>query len=133
MIVSPVQTRLVSRFARFCVVGGSGVLVNSAILYGLHGLLQVALFAASPVAAEISVLTNFVLNNRWTFGQDRVDLRRLAKFNLVSLGGLAITTSVLIYLVGQQHVFYLVANLFAVAITTLWNFALNLLWTWRSE
>ena len=125
------KTRKVARqFAKFCLVGGSGVIVNSGLLFMLVEWLHLRLFVASPVAVEASILNNFLWNNLWTFRARSVQLPRLAKFNLVSLGGMVITTGVLYFLAEHGGLHYLVANLIAIVVATLWNFALNFLWTW---
>ncbi len=87
-------------FAKFCVVGACGVVVNLGIFtllyrYGLNK------FAASPVAIECSIVSNFLMNNAWTFsGRNRADtfLTRAVKFNAVSLTALAVSYSVFVVL-----------------------------------
>ena len=124
--------RLARQFAKFCLVGGSGVIVNSGVLYLLHEWLRLALLLASPLAVEMAILNNFFWNNLWTFRARSIELPRLAKFNLVSLGGLVITTSILYVLAEHYGLHYLVANLIAIGVATLWNFTLNLFWTWSA-
>ncbi|GBD12138.1 Arabinogalactan biosynthesis recruiting protein [bacterium HR24] len=50
--------------ARFALVGGLGVLVNLGALWALTRL-GIAPAWAAPVAIELSILGNFVLNDRW--------------------------------------------------------------------
>ncbi len=62
------------RFIRFCVVGASGVVVNLGVFTVASWLLPQSLqgdarFVAANVAGfVISVLTNFLLNDFWTWG-----------------------------------------------------------------
>ncbi len=125
------RRRFVEQFLKFCLVGGTGVVVNMAVVYLLHERLGLALLLASPVAVEASILSNFLLNNYWTFRTPTVELRRLAKFNLVSLGGMAITTGILTLLVSHAGLHWAIANLIAIGVATVWNFGLNFVWTWR--
>ena len=81
---------------RFGLVGLCGVGVNVAILRVAHGELQVALPIASAIAVEFAIVTNFLLNNWWTFGERSVSLQRFGRYNLAALGGLAITTAILL-------------------------------------
>ncbi len=127
------KRRIAGQFVKFCLVGGSGVIVNMAVVYLLHERLGLALLLASPVAVEASILSNFFLNNHWTFRTPDVEVRRLAKFNLVSLGGMAITTGILTLLVTYVGLHWVFANLIAIGAATVWNFALNFLWTWRQR
>ena len=73
---------------RFGLVGLSGVFVNLGAL-ALLSALGCLSTTASAVAIEVSILSNFALNDRWTFAERRVGSMgsRLARFQLVSLIG----------------------------------------------
>lgn len=76
------------RFLKFCAVGASGVLVNLGVLAALTAG-GVRSSYASAWAIEISILSNFVINEWWTFG-DRGEgslFGRAVRFQLVSLIG----------------------------------------------
>ena len=122
--------------ARFLLVGGSGVVVNSCALVALHQWAGVPLLVASPLAVELSIIHNFVWNDRWTFrnrARSRPQLARFARFNLVSLIGLLITTSITVLLVEITGLQYLLSNLCGVALATLYNFSANVHWTWQAS
>ncbi len=127
----PAGFRWLSRPSKFLVVGGLGAVVNSVLLVLLHQFLALPLIPASILAVELSIGNNFIWNDRWTFGRRWPSWRRFLKFNLVSLGGLIITTAVLWSLVTMLKSPYLLANLFGILLATGWNFLLNVLWTWR--
>jgi putative flippase GtrA len=118
-------------FIRFLVVGGSGVVVNSAALFVLYGLAGLPLVVASALAVELAITHNFLWNDRWTFKRTSRSISRFLKFNLVSLMGLAITTATAWLLVQQGGVNYLLANLAGIALATTCNFLANVQWTWR--
>src|SRR5258708_39445646 len=122
-------TRL-SRVSKFLVVGGTGVLVNSLALLLLVQWAHLPLVPASALSAELGIVHNFSWNDRWTFGRTRLSWSRFARFNLVSLGGLGITTGTLLFLVDHLGVYYLAANLLGITLATAWNFAVNSRWTW---
>jgi putative flippase GtrA len=119
-----------TRLGRFLMVGGTGVLVNSLALLVLFQWVHLALVLASALAAELAIVNNFWLNDRWTFNRTQLSLRRFARFNLVSLAGLLITTGTLWVLVRHLGIYYLTANLLGVALATAWNFVANSRWTW---
>ncbi len=128
----------IARFIKFCLVGGSGVLVNFGLLWllteraGLH-------YAVSAVfAIETSIITNYLLNNFVTFKDRRMPgvktfIGNMAKFNLVSLGGLVINLAILTFLTEIAGLFYMISNLFGIAGATLWNFFVNNWWTWKDS
>ena len=141
-IARPPLTRLISlagfrveavwlrRFGKFLVVGGTGVGVNSAALFLLYQMLSLPLVLASVVATELSIVSNFFLNDRWTFGCRWPTWGRFFKFNLVAFGGLLIAALTLWSLVALLRMPYLLANLLGVLLATSWNFAVNVFWTW---
>jgi dolichol-phosphate mannosyltransferase len=127
------------RFVQFCVVGGSGVIVDMAVLWLLadphRQLVNVSL--AKALAAETALINNFLWNNWWTF-RDRklageraaVWWKRLLKFNVIC--GLGIGFSVLLI-----NLFYrrfgwnlYVSNFLAIFLVTLWNFGMNARFNW---
>lgn len=66
-------------FIRFCIVGGTGFVINFLLLTGLHRGLGLPVFIAQLVGAEIALLSNFLLHHHWTYKAQKVDK------NLVSL------------------------------------------------
>jgi dolichol-phosphate mannosyltransferase len=131
----------VERLLKFGAVGASGVLVDMTILYLLSdpATLGLGLTRSKIVAAEVAILNNFFWNDRWTFRDlaqgDRARgawLRRLAKFNLICLAGLALNVVILNVLYNVVGMNRYVANLIAIATVTAWNFGMNLALNWRT-
>jgi dolichol-phosphate mannosyltransferase len=121
---------LLTRLSKFLVVGGIGVLVNNLALFVLFQWMHLSLVVASIPATELAIINNFYCNDRWTFKQTHISLSRFARFNLVSLSGLLITTGTLWVLASHMGLYYLVANLLGIGLATVWNFVVNSLWTW---
>src|SRR4051812_18366493 len=128
-------SRRFARPLRFGVVGVSGIAVNSAILWVLVRELHVAVLLGSLFATEAAILSNFLLNDRWTFRglSKRSFKQRLLRFNGVALGGMAITAGILSALASYTHLHLLIANLLAVGAATGWNYVVNSRWTWGRE
>ncbi|HYQ72334.1 MAG TPA: glycosyltransferase family 2 protein [Gammaproteobacteria bacterium] len=119
-------------FIKFGIVGLTGIVVNLG-LFSL--LLQAGLnkYIASPVAIELSIIWNFLLNNGWTFRSnktvDRLHVKGLA-FNVISLLALGASYSVFIILSrlhpeGAPQLHQLVGIIPAIII----NYLMNLYWT----
>ena len=88
---------LFERYVKFCVVGGTGMLVDMGIIYLLASpfLLGWNLSLSKVIAAEAAIFNNFVWNDLWTFrglagsGHIRVErLARFGKFNLICVSGI---------------------------------------------
>jgi putative flippase GtrA len=131
-----------ARLARFAAVGGSGVLVNLAVLHLLADLLRVPEVLASALAVEVSVLSNFALNDAFTFRDRRGAagmLERLARYHAVSLLGFAtqVGTFALLALaarhaLGRTELGMLryPAQLAGVAVAFAWNYSASARFAW---
>ena len=121
-------------FIKFAVVGGSGVVVNMGLLFLLTRLLSVRLEIASPIAIEVSILTNFTLNNLWTFKKRETHVpfwSRLFRYHLVTgLAGI-VNYLVLLLLVNSFGLHDMISNLIGILIGTIITYTLNSLWTWN--
>ena len=128
------------RFVRYGIVGFSGVFVDMAILYLLHGTLGLGLTTSKLIAAETAIVSNFFWNDIWTFADmvgEQTDwsrrLKRLLKFNVICVIGLffdVLLLNLLFNIVFGGARPYL-ANLIAIGVVALWNFWLNLKLSWR--
>jgi dolichol-phosphate mannosyltransferase len=78
-----------SRFVRFGIVGGTGVVVNYGCYVLFHDVLGMYDLLGLVLAIEFSIINNFIWNERWTF-RDRSQkgaalyVRRFLAFNLTS-------------------------------------------------
>ena len=123
------------RFFKYCTVGLSGVFVNYAIFWFFNEIVLSYYLFSAIISIEVSIITNFILNDIWTF-KDRSGGRhglpsRLAKFNTVSIGGIIINLTVLYFFTDTVGIDKYISLLFGIAAATLWNYFVNLKWTWR--
>ncbi|MEG4026090.1 glycosyltransferase [Microcoleus sp. S13C4] len=126
------------KFLRFGIVGFSGVFVNMGVLYVLSDILNLQVNGSLIVAAELAILSNFLWNDLWTFGdisklqpRKRQRLKRLLKFNTICLMGLILNVLLFNLLFKVFGINKYLANLIAIATVTLWNFWINMKLSWR--
>lgn len=124
------------RFLKFCLVGASGVVVNEGLLWLLREFGKLPLPISSAISIEASIISNFTLNEYFTFRDRRIRgtrpfLTRLGKFNVVSLAGLGINMGTLLALTYLFNLHYLLSNLVGIALAVMWNYLVNLRWTWK--
>jgi len=132
------------RFVRFCIVGGSGVLIKQLTLCLAREYLfatltppRLRLNAALALAIAVATLSNFLWNRFWTW-RDRyrgAGARALAgQFGQYALA-VAIGSGVQFLLTNllATYMHYLLANLVAIGAAAGANFALNNVWTFRSR
>ena len=120
------------RLFTFLLVGLSGVIVNMAV-YVVMVHIGTAVWLSGLVSALVALLTNFILNDRVTWG----DIRkgnwhiRAIKYIAVSLAGIALDISILDVLFSEFHANYALANIAGIITASAWNFTVNNLWTWK--
>ena len=119
-------------FIKFAIVGASGIVVNVAsftflLAFGSNK------FLASPIAIEISIIWNFLLNSRWTFrwrAMKKGAHIRGVRFNVVSLLSLAVSYSAFVLLsLKFPRVTPLIHQIISVIPATAINYFLNSYWT----
>ena len=121
-------------FIKFCVTGLSGVIVNLGA-FQLLTEIGVHRYLASPIAIELSIISNFLINNFWTFAdRDLAGAKRIRglKFNVVSLLSLAVSygTFLLLSLLVPRAAPVWLQGL-AIVPAVLVNYFLNSYWTFR--
>ena len=123
-------------FLKFAAVGATGVVVNLGVFTWLLST-GMNKFLASPLAIEASIVSNFFLNNFWTFRQRKTRARKRIKglkFNAVSLVALGISYGTFVLL---SHLFPDVApqvhQLIGIVPATAVNYFLNSYWTFRED
>jgi putative flippase GtrA len=126
------------RFAKFCVVGVIGAVVDFGLLnlgiqaFGLQKWL------ANTFSFFAAVLSNFTWNRFWTYPETRHDpiLPQLGRFVLVNIGGYAINQAIFLSL--DRFVFpaewgalgYNIAKVVATGVVLFWNYGVNRIWTY---
>jgi dolichol-phosphate mannosyltransferase len=132
------QTGEIYRFLKFGLVGISGVLVNLVALWLLREKAAWPLWESGIAAVEISIITNFLLNDNWTFRAEAQRsqgfiawLTRLIKFNLICAVGAVFNVAAMLILTQILGVYYLISQLMAVGVSMLWNYTLNAIWNWQ--
>ena len=119
-------------------VGGSGVIVDMAVLHAVVVWLGWNVSLAKMCSAEMALLNNFLWNELWTFrlpssggGTHAGILRRLWRFHAICGAGIGLAV-LFLHLFHSWLGFNLyLANLLAIGLVTLWNFGLNARFNWR--
>ena len=119
------------RFIKFNTVGLSGVVVNEGILL-LLTLTGIYYLYASASAIEISIISNFILNDFWTFRDRRHGhiFTRLVKFNGLMLIGLAVNLAILYFATSYLGINVAISNLGGIAGAFLVRYWLSVKFTW---
>lgn len=121
-----VRLKKSSRIIKFAIVGTIGFIINTIglevfVKFGLHPALSGAL------GAEAAIVSNFLLNNFWTFRERKINFARMPlkflQFNTTSVGAIIIQ-SLTIWLGVTLFGFYTyrISYLFGVGLGLFWNY-----------
>ncbi len=121
------------RFWKFAMVGASGVVVNSFVLITLAEVFDAHKVIAWMFAVGLSILSNFLLNNAFTWR----DVRHSSRIHFLLRGALAYPVAVmgiganfavfypLLKYVSAEFPFYVIFNFLGILAATAVNFALS--------
>jgi putative flippase GtrA len=135
-ISSLIQEKEIKRFVKFCLVGALGFLVNMFFLWFFTETLKVYYLFSSLIAIELSILSNYVLNNLWTWydrgKEGRVEyFKRMGQYHISASAGLLTNIAILWFLTEVLHIYYLFSNAVGILAGTFLNFFFNDRWTFR--
>lgn len=127
-----------SSFVKFVIVGGIGFSIDFGLFYLLTHKADWVTWHANLLSTETAVVTNFFLNNFWSFKHRRVEhsviayLKNFLKFNLVSAGNILIQTigvEILQFIFGERYILeYKVAIILFVVIPYSYFFYNKFIW-----
>jgi dolichol-phosphate mannosyltransferase len=123
------------RLLKFLIVGLSGVGVNLTVFAFLLHVLDQSEVTSATVAATISMLSNFLLHDHFTWkGMGKgIKFVRLIKFGLVSSIGIMIQVGIVFLCMEWWDWYSFMANLAGIAGGTVWNYVGNNRWTWTNH
>ena len=123
---------LIERFLKFCLVGGSGVVVDFGITYLAKEFLKLNKYVANSLGFICAATSNYILNRTWTFGSNDPDIvMQYFRFFGFSLIGLVINNLVIYLLHGRVKWNFYVVKLIATGVVTFWNFSMNYIFTFQ--
>ena len=143
------NSKELTRFLRFAVVGTIGAVVDFGILYLLHAVLGWHLALSNTISFSCAVISNFIWNRYWTYPDSRTKpiTAQLVQFFVVNIAGWAINTGILLALNSPltglaatlpmvvtaeiaHKLGYNAAKIFATGVVMFWNFFINRFWTY---
>jgi len=113
-------------FGKFLVVGTIGFIINTAVLEILVKF-EGHPAAGSAVGAELAIISNFILNNSWTFRHNKIvrgkTILKFLQFNTTSFGAIiiqggSVALGTFFFGVSTYRLFYMLG----VGIGLIWNY-----------
>jgi putative flippase GtrA len=117
------------QLAKFCIVGGSGYVINL-VVYAL--LLGLGAHTAAAISFVVSAANNYWWNRHWTFMHQKGHFAlQGARFFAVSTAALLVNQLWLIVFLDLAGLGKIVAQAIAIVLVTPLNFVGNKLWSFR--
>lgn len=123
---------LLIKFLKFGVVGGSGVFIDFFFTWLCKEKFKIHKYISNAIGFTIAATTNWFLNRIWTFHSTNQDaLIEYSNFLIISIIGLGINSIVLWFFTDKLKMNFYLSKLFAIGVTTIWNFFANYLYTFN--
>ncbi|MEE2975870.1 MAG: GtrA family protein [Pseudomonadota bacterium] len=119
----------VEQFARYVVIGGGATLAHYVVLFGLVQA-GVSPWRASVAGSAIGATLNYFISRQAVFNSTRGHIGSMVRFGLVAILALGCNATIMAIGLGIG-LYYLIAQVFASAITAVFNFLVHRYWTFR--
>lgn len=121
------------QFRKFAAVGLIGSIINIIILYILTDFLNIYYIVSAVCAFVISMTHNFILNKIWTFKEKfghigkntKKTIKQYGKYFVASISVLCVNLIFLYIFVEYIGLHYLLAQIIAIILVAILNFAIN--------
>jgi dolichol-phosphate mannosyltransferase len=121
------------QLGKFCVVGGSGYVVNLAVFTVAVELADLHHLVAATLAFLVAVTNNFWWNRHWTFEADGGHAGfQAARFVAVSVGAFVLAAAILEGLVSGLEMSEVPAQAISIVAATPFSFVGNKMWSFDS-
>jgi putative flippase GtrA len=140
MRIEAAKTSLFHRWVKFSVVGGAGLAVQLVVLWVCTRWAGIGPTIATVIAVETALLHNFVWHEVWTWRQVSAGSgaagrwTRLWRFHAAT-GSISIASNVVLtmWFKNALAIPLLAANVMAVAVTAILNFAVAEMWVFGAR
>lgn len=121
------------QFIKFCIVGGTGMVVDFGITFLFKEKLRLNKYIANSLGFIMAASTNYILNRIWTFqSHDPQIAQQYIQFFGISAIGLIINNLIIYILNDKIHLNFYLSKLIAIGLVTLWNFFMNYFFTFTT-
>ncbi|NLN31808.1 MAG: GtrA family protein [Bacteroidales bacterium] len=123
---------VILKFLKFSVVGFSGMLIDFGITWLLKEKARANKYIANSTGFILAATSNYIWNRIWTFESKSGEIAvEYFSFIIISVAGLGINNLVIYLLHDRLGMNFYLSKLIAIGIVTLWNFTMNLIFTFR--
>ena len=125
-----IDSVLVWKFIKFCVVGFSGMVVDFGVTWLCKEKFGWNKYLSNSLGFVLAATNNYIWNRLWTFQSTSAEIPvEYSKFLIIAIIGLGINNLVIYLLHDKLKLNFYLSKLIAVGVVTIWNFVMNYLFT----
>lgn len=115
---------ILKQFKKFIIFGGLSTIINYSVFYLLFTSFNLAYLFASSLGYIFGLIFGYILNRKYTFSSTNTEkLKEFTSYLMIYLTSLFLSLNLLNLLVENLNFNPLLANIFAIALSTMTNFA----------
>ena len=127
-----VDTVLIYKLVKFCVVGFSGMCLDFGTTWLLKEKAKANKYLANSTGFVLAATSNFFFNRVWTFhSHNQQVVTEYFSFIGISLIGLGLNNLIIYLLTEKLKLNFYLSKLIAIGVVTIWNFVLNYMFTFK--
>ncbi len=133
-VIKKTKSALEVDFIRFCMVGGTGFIINMIFLLLFRRYLGMDVFYAQLISAEIALFCNFIIHNRWTYKKHNVNKsisKLIIQFHATSWPAILGSAAMVTFFVDIMKFTNIIALIISSVVALLWNFTWSKYVVWR--
>ncbi len=120
------------KFVKFCAVGFSGMFIDFGTTWLLKEKIRINKYIANSTGFILAATSNYFWNRFWTFqSENKQIVTEYVSFLFIAIAGLAINNFMIFIFNDKLKINFYISKLFAIGITTIWNFMMNYFITFR--
>ena len=125
-----IDSALIWKFVKFCVVGFSGMVVDFGVTWLCKEKFKWNKYLSNSLGFVLAATNNYIWNRLWTFQSTSAEIPvEYSKFLIIAIIGLGINNLVIYLLHDKLKLNFYLSKLIAVGVVTIWNFVMNYLFT----
>jgi dolichol-phosphate mannosyltransferase len=125
------------RFILFALIGFWGLGIHLAVLWFALKVAAISFPAAQATATGVAMIANYTLNNWFTYRDRRLKgwgfVRGLISFVLICSVGAVANVGLASFLFGSTRSSWWIAGIAGAAMSSVWNYAVTAVFTWRQR
>ena len=117
------DNKLLIQIIKFVIVGGIATIIDFAVFFVLHDVLNVSTLPSNFVSFSISVIYNYIASVKWVFDVKKDNPKKqFAIFMVLSIFGLLLNTIIVYIIIDIFNWWSLIGKVMATSIVMVFNF-----------